>query len=317
MRLPSVCLFSKIGKKLRLDRLEDLLKRNVSLARYTAARLGGRADWLYHARNDEGETIAVVQEAWQRKWPVRILGKGANVLIAPRGVRGLVIINDYHKLRCTELNADQAVIQVSSGVSLGSLARFAQRRGIADLEWLATVPGTIGGAVVNNAGAHGGDISSILREAEVLIKGRGKCRIPAREMGYTYRNSRWKAALEKDFLILSAELSLPRGDVHQIEKRMQQLKAIRKHTQPAGASLGSIFKNPEGDHAGRIIEAAGLKGYRVGKVEVSLKHANFFINRGTEVSAADYDELIQRVRQKVWEHSGIQLELEIEHIGEW
>lgn len=309
-----------IGKKLQTDRLEQLVARNASLARFTAARLGGEADWLYHARNGEEEMIAVVQEAWQRGWSVRVLGKGANVLIAPRGVRGLVVINENHSVRCTELHDDLAVIQVSSGVSLGSLARFAQRRGIAGLEWLATVPGTIGGAVVNNAGAHGGDISSSLTKAEILIKGQGRCNIPAHEMEYAYRNSRWKAAPEKDFLILFAELTMPRGDPQQIEQRMQQLKTLRKQTQPAGASLGSIFKNPAGDHAGRIIEAAGLKGYRVGKVEVSHKHANFFINRGKEVSAADaadYDELIQRVQSKVWERCGIQLQLEIEHIGEW
>ena len=300
-----------------LERFGALISRDASLARYTAARLGGPADWLYHARVDERELVAVSQTAWDAGLDVRVLGKGANVLVAPGGVRGLVIINELQAIDNEELPNGNALIRASAGVSLGSLARYAQRKGIGGLEWLATVPGTVGGAVVNNAGAHGSDIASSLTHAEVLIRASGRRIFDLADMNYAYRNSRWKAADSRDFIVLWAEFLLPHDEKRAIESRIRALQQERKRTQPAGASLGSIFKNPEGDYAGRIIEAAGLKGARVGAVEVSPRHANFFINHGDEASAADYNAMIRRVQQRVREFCGHELELEIERIGAW
>ena len=300
-----------------LERFGALISRDASLARYTAARLGGPADWLYHARVDERELVAVSQTAWDAGLDVRVLGKGANVLVAPGGVRGLVIINELQAIDHEELPNGNALIRASAGVSLGSLARYAQRKGIGGLEWLATVPGTVGGAVVNNAGAHGSDIASSLTHAEVLIRASGRRIFDLADMNYAYRNSRWKAADSRDFIVLWAEFLLPHDEKRAIESRIRALQQERKRTQPAGASLGSIFKNPEGDYAGRIIEAAGLKGARVGAVEVSPRHANFFINHGDEASAADYNAMIRRVQQRVREFCGHELELEIERIGAW
>ena len=300
-----------------LEQFGALISRDVSLARYTAARLGGPADWLYHARKDERELVAVAQTAWGAGLDVRVLGKGANVLVAPDGVRGLVIINELQFIDHEELPNNNVLIRASAGVSLGSLARYAQRKGIGGLEWLATVPGTVGGAVVNNAGAYGSDIASSLTHAEVLLRASGRQIFDLADMDYAYRNSRWKAADSRDFIVLSARFMLPRDERRAIASRIRALQQERKRTQPAGASLGSIFKNPEGDYAGRIIEAAGLKGARVGAVEVTPLHANFFVNHGEEASAADYDALIQRVQQRVCEYCGVELELEIERIGAW
>ena len=299
------------------ERFGDSISRNVSLARYTAARLGGKAEWLYHARNDESEMIEVVQEAWRNGLDVRILGKGANVLISPKGVKGLAVINEINVIECIDISKEHALLRASAGVPLGYLARFAQRKGIGGLDWLATVPGTVGGAVVNNAGAYGGEIATILLETEILTRKLGRRKYRVHDMDYAYRYSRWKASIDKDFVVLTATFGLTRDDPNHIASRTRNFQSARKETQPPGASLGSIFKNPAGDFAGRIVEAAGLKGLRVGAVEVSHKHANFFINHGTEANAADYDRLIRKVQCSVFEHSSIHLELEIEYMGEW
>lgn len=299
------------------ERFGNLVARAEPLARFTAARLGGRADWLYRARRDEAELIAVANAAWSAGMPVRVLGKGANILVAPAGVRGLVIINELQSIAHQERADGRVQLRASAGASLGILARYGLRQGIGGLEWLATVPGTVGGAVVNNAGAHGADIASSLKQATLLLPEEGKQVFSRAEMEYAYRESRWKRAPNRDFIVLSAQFILQREERPAIAERLRALQSERKQKQPAGASLGSIFKNPEGDYAGRIIEAAGLKGLRVGAVEVSPKHANFFINHGEAGGAADYDALIRLVQRRVKKACGIALELEIERIGAW
>ncbi|MBZ0288407.1 MAG: UDP-N-acetylmuramate dehydrogenase, partial [Anaerolineae bacterium] len=188
-----------------------------------------------------------------------------------------------------------------------------QARGLAGLEWAVNVPGTVGGAIINNAGAHGGDMAQSVCDV-VVLEADGPKLYSREELHYGYRFSSLKQRADRWFVVLLATLALKPDDPAQIHKRMQSHIAYRKQTQPPGASLGSVFKNPPGDFAGRLIEAAGLKGYRVGGVMVSPVHANFFVSAGA--SAADYYALIQHVRAVVLQTSGLALELEIELVGD-
>lgn len=297
------------------DRLGEKLLRDESLARYTAARLGGPADWMYIARDSLEEMVEVVSTAWEMGIPTRVLGAGANVLVADKGVRGLVVINRIQEITFGEWHGGRNV-SVSGGVSLTTLAHKCQARGLSGLEWAVSVPGTVGGAIVNNAGAHGSDMAEIVCDTVVLTPDKGAQLFTKEDLDYNYRHSSLKARHDRDYVVLLATLALKRDTPEAIQARMDVFMNYRKQTQPPGASLGSIFKNPSGAYAGKLIEEAGLKGYQVGCVQVSPVHANFFVNLGG-ASAADYYALIEHVRDVVESHSGIRLELEIETIGEW
>ncbi len=295
----------------------DGLLHEQPLARFTAARLGGPADYLYVAREpDYEDTIALLEEAWRRDLPVTVIGGGANVLVADAGIRGLTIIN-----RATDIQqksvGDAVLLQASSGANLIRLARFCQENELSGMEWAIAVPGTLGGAAVNNAGAHGSDIASSLTRLLVYEAEGGKRWCDVNTLQYAYRYSRLKHRRDRRFFVMRAELKLQRDDAARIQARMDHNNEYRRMTQPPGASLGSIFKNPPGDYAGRLIEAAGLKGKRLGAVQVSPRHANFFVNLSVDASASDYFELIQLVRAGVKERFGVALELEIQTLGEW
>ena len=291
----------------------DGVLQNEPLAKYTAARLGGPADMLYIARESTELLATVVAAAWADGVPVRLPGGGANVLISDKGVRGLVVVNAVSGLKVH----DDGTIYAESGLSLTTLARRCLRNNLTGFEWAVSVPGTIGGAVVNNAGAHGSNMQASLREITLLEHGQpAPCTVPAAELHYDYRTSALKHRQDRRFLVLSALFAFERGDHEAIQARMDANIAHRKHTQPPGASLGSIFKNPPDDYAGRLIELAGLKGYSIGGAQVSPVHANFFINTGG-ASARDYYALIMHVRDTVQQATGVALELEVELMGEW
>ena len=295
---------------------ESVLRRQ-NLERFTAARLGGPADYLYIAKNPNyHDTLEILRQAWEQALPVTIIGGGANILISDKGVRGLCIINRATRIS-HQIGGNEALVTVSSGTNLIRLVRYCQEHGFAGLEWAIAVPGTVGGALVNNAGAHDGDMTRALESALVYEAAEGERRYRVDELDYNYRFSRLKARADKRFFVMDAVFRLIREDPNTILDRMEQFSAYRKRAQPPGASLGSIFKNPAGDYAGRLIEAATLKGYRIGDVRVSPIHANFFVNHGGAASASDYFALIQHVRKVVQERFGIQLELEIQTLGEW
>jgi UDP-N-acetylmuramate dehydrogenase len=256
--------------------LGNKLLHNESLAKYTAARIGGPAEYLYVANETVKLLAEVVQIAWNADSPVRVLGGGANVLISDKGVRGLVVIN-----RVKQTVFEGNCVQVTGGVSLTNLANQCAKHGLTGFEWAISVPGTVGGAVVNNAGAHDGDMNDSLVSVDVVDAIDGRQLLTLDEMAYDYRTSALKSRLDRRFLVLEAQLQFEQDDPDAIRARMDEFRAHRKRTQPPGASLGSIFKNPEGDYAGRLIEAAGLKGYTIGNAAVSDVHANFFINTGT------------------------------------
>jgi UDP-N-acetylmuramate dehydrogenase len=289
----------------------QLLLRNESLAKYTAARLGGPADWLYVARQSNQELSEIAAAAWAADVPVRLLGGGSNVLVSDKGVRGLVIVDSVK-----QLSFEGLTVVASGGYGLITLARKCALEGLAGLEWAASVPGTVGGAVVNNAGAHGGDMAGVVQRVELVDAERGRQTLSVDDLNYGYRISSLKARQDKRFLVLSAVFNLTPGNSAEILAAMDANIAQRKRTQPPGASLGSIFKNPPGDYAGRLIESCGLKGYSIGGAQVSPVHANFFINRG-QATAADYYRLIQYVREVVHRETGVLLEPEVEIVGEW
>jgi UDP-N-acetylmuramate dehydrogenase len=290
---------------------KDRLKCDEPLAKYTAARIGGPTDYLFVATTLT-ELNNAVRTAWDEGVPVRILGGGANVLISDAGFRGLVVINDVVDIRFND-----TYVEALSGTSLTLLAHKCKAQGLTGVEWAVSVPGTIGGAAINNAGAHGGDMAACVREVRIFEAERGLTKLSPEELAYDYRTSSLKQRSDRRFVVVDVTLELAHDDPAKISERMQKNIAYRKQTQPPGASLGSIFKNPPGDFAGRLIESAGLKGYTIGGAQVSLIHANFFINTaGKSARASDYFALIQHVRDVVQVQTGVLLEPEIEFGGE-
>jgi UDP-N-acetylmuramate dehydrogenase len=292
-------------------RLGDKVKENVSLAPYTSARIGGPADVLLTAESSD-ELARIIKLLWKLDVDYIMLGGGSNVLVSDRGVRGVVILNRAKAVRFH--NGDEPSVTAESGVTFSNLANRCAAKGFGGLEWAATVPGTIGGAVYGNAGAFGGDMAGNLIWAELLTEN-GREKFTAEQMDYDYRTSILKRG-EIDAIVLSAELGLKNSTKEEATVKIEQFSAHRKATQPPGASMGSMFKNPNGDYAGKLIEASGLKGMRIGNAEISPLHGNFFINHGT-TKADDIRALIQLVQKTVKEKQGVDLELEIELVGEW
>lgn len=289
------------------------LQVNAPLAAYTSARVGGAADALLIARSVE-ELTAIATQLWAMDVPFRVLGGGSNVLVSDRGVRGVVVLNRAQRM-VLHLETEPPTIWAESGASLNSIVQRAARAGLSGLEWAAGIPGTLGGAIYGNAGAFGGEMAQSVQAVDILHRQHGKQCWDATQFAFSYRSSLLKRG-EAEAVILAATLQFQREEMTTIQNRMAHLNRRRKQTQPPGASMGSVFKNPPGDYAGRLIEAAGLKGTRIGDVEVSPIHANFFINRG-QATASDIKALIDLVQRAVAEKSGVVLEPEIEFIGEW
>ena len=299
----------------------DAVRRDEPLARHTSLRIGGPADILAVAETSEALQRAVAL-AWQQGVPLRVLGSGATVLVSDAGVRGLVVLNRARAIRFVGLDGEDdgaPGVRAESGASLSTVARQSIRRGLAGLAWAATIPGTVGGAVVGNAGAWGGDVASTLVSASVLERGETVVEWPVELFEYTYRSSLLKRQAMPGlppYVVLGAHFALQRGDRGALEAQVADMVARRKASQPPGATCGSVFKNPHGDFSGRLIEAAGLKGTVRGNAQISTVHANFVVNHGG-ATAADVRALIALARQEVEERSGIRLELEIQLIGDW
>ena len=299
---PIDVLYAKLG---------DKVKENVLLAPYTSARIGGPAD-IFIVADTTAELGRIVKLLWKQEMSFTLLGGGSNVLVSDKGVRGVVVMNRAKGVKFH--SGDQPKVTVESGVVFSNLANRCASKGFASLEWAATVPGTIGGAVYGNAGAFGGDMTDNLISAELLTE-KGKEIFTVEQMGYGYRTSILKRG-ELKAIVLSAELALKNSTKDEVTVKIQQFSAHRKATQPPGASMGSMFKNPTGDYAGKLIEASGLKGTRIGNAEISPLHGNFFINHAN-TKAEDIRALIQLVQKTVKEKQDVALELEVELIGEW
>ncbi len=286
---------------------------NEALARHTTFRIGGPADLFVVART-AAELAEFTLAARAAGEPYFILGKGSNILVADAGIRGLVIANRAEAYE-TRRMGEALVLCAESGASLPGLANRLARQGWSGLEWAIGIPSTIGAAVVGNAGAHGGCVADNLIRAEILT-GEGEITWWSNErLEYEYRNSRLKRQPGGE-IVLRAEFELEPDEPAACIARMGRYTEHRRRTQPTDPSIGSMFKNPTGDYAGRLIEAAGLKGTRVGKVQVSNVHANFFVNHGG-ATAHEALELIELVRGRVKAAFDIDLELEIQLVGDW
>ena len=292
-------------------KLGDAVRADVPLAPYTSARIGGPADFLISAGSSD-QLEAAIKHLWQAGIGYFLLGGGSNVLVSDKGVRGVTILN---RAKGVHFHAGSAPgVWAESGVVFSNLANRCAAKGLSGLEWAATVPGTIGGAVFGNAGAFGGEMAGNLVWAEVLTRS-GREKWPREAMGYGYRSSVLKSHASQA-AVLAAELKLSNSTREQVTAQMLQFGERRKATQPPGASMGSMFKNPAGDAAGRLLEASGLKGSRIGNAEISRVHANFFVNLG-RAHAQDVRDLIEMARGTVREKFGVELELEIELVGDW
>ncbi len=292
--------------------LRGALERGVSLARYTSWRAGGPADLLF--RPADRDDLAAFLRQLPAGVPVHVLGLGSNTLVRDGGVRGAVVI--MHDPGAALAVAD-GHIYAEAGVASPKVARLAARLGCAGAEFLAGVPGTIGGALAMNAGCYGGETWNHVVRVEVLTRdGRFEIRTPA-DYAIGYRSVRRADGSPPDGIFTAAWLRFAQGDAAQARARIKELLARRIASQPLSMpNAGSVFRNPDGDHAARLIEAAGLKGHAIGGAKVSEMHANFIVNPGGRARASDIEALIAHVRATVRSRCGVDLEPEVRIVGE-
>lgn len=286
----------------------DQIRKEEPLSRHTTFRVGGPAEYFVKPR------VAQVQELTalcrQFELPLTVIGNGSNLLVSDAGLRGVVL--EFGK-EASGIRIEQGDhLIASAGTLLSETAGFAAKNALSGMEFAAGIPGSVGGAVVMNAGAYGGEMKDILSGVRVLTAaGEIKLR-QAEELDMSYRHSRMMDEAE---LVLEARIHLQRGDEAAIRRRMDELRQKRIEKQPLEyPSAGSTFKRPEGRFAGKLIEDAGLRGFRVGDAQVSEKHCGFVINRGA-ATAAQILELIQRVQERVRENCGVTLEPEVRLLG--
>ena len=291
-----------------LHRLFPSAKLDEPLKRYTAWKIGGPADALLEPRSVD-ELVEAVEKAREHGIPVTVLGGGTNVLVRDGGVRGLTI---RLAKALTDVRVDGTRVVADAGVLYPVLANTTAARGLAGLEFATGIPGTVGGAVFMNAGAYGSETKEVLDWADVLLDG-GVVRMPNRDLGLSYRHSVLHE--NPDWLVLRAGYILVPGDPERLKARIREFRAQRMNGSPNRPSCGSTFKRPPGDFPGRVIEAAGLKGTRVGQIEVSPVHANYLVNLGGG-TAEEALELMDLVRERVRERLGIELEPEVRVIGD-
>ena len=280
------------------------LREEVLLSGRTTLRIGGPARWLAEVE-DGGALAAVIRWARSERLPVLPIGKGSNVLIPDEGFPGVAIVlsGDFRKV---EVRGTRIV--AGGGASLVSLADQAGRAGLSGLEGLSGIPSSVGGAVRINAGSYGSEIFDVLDSVEVVSRAGEEREVPASEIPHGYR---WTALVESGDVVVSASMRLRRDDPAAVRARMAEVAAKRKKASPSRPNAGSIFRNPPGDYAGRLLEHAGMKGRRSGRAEVSPVHANVIVNLGG-ATARDVRELMAEMRRAVVERFGVELVPEIE-----
>ena len=300
-----------------LQKLEEILpKENIltdePLSKHTGFRTGGAADFFVTVENYD--TIKkIITLAISEKITYYIIGNGSNLLVSDNGFRGIMIrLSTLPEPVFEDYGADAVKVTASAGCSLSKLANVCAARGLKGLEFAAGIPGTVGGAVVMNAGAYGGEIGDCIISA-VIMDPEGNIRVYEKEelcMGY-----RTSILQEKEGIVLNASFVLREGNPDEIRRIISELAAKRREKQPLEyPSCGSTFKRPAGNFAGKLIEEAGLKGFSIGDATVSEKHAGFVINKGEATSAEIYS-LIMEVQKRVFENSGVMLEPEVKLLG--
>ncbi|MCI6467025.1 MAG: UDP-N-acetylmuramate dehydrogenase [Faecalicatena sp.] len=280
------------------------------MSRHTTFRIGGPADYFVVPRSTDEikDTIEICKNA---QVPYYILGNGSNLLVGDKGYRG-VVIQIYKNLN--EIHTEGNLIHAQAGALLSKIAAEALGRGLEGFEFASGIPGTLGGAVMMNAGAYGGEMKQVLLEATVLTQDGEVKTLGVEELELGYRTS---IIAKEGYVVLEAAIGLKEGDAAAIRAYMEELKSKRVTKQPLEyPSAGSTFKRPEGYFAGKLIEDAGLRGFRVGNAQVSEKHCGFVINRGG-ATAAEVVSLMEQVADKVEALAGVRLEPEVKRIGEF
>lgn len=289
---------------------EKNILKDEPMSAHTTFRIGGPAD--YFAMPSSAEEIRrIVSLCIEQEVPYYIIGNGSNLLVGDKGFRG-VIIQIFKNMR--DIRTEGETVTAQAGALLSKVAAAAYDAGLTGFEFASGIPGTLGGAVRMNAGAYGGEMSQVLKSADVLTTEGEVLTIPVEEMKMGYRTS---IVSRMDYVVLGAQLVLSRGSKEDIRAKMDELKEKRVSKQPLEfGSAGSTFKRPEGYFAGKLIEDAGLRGFRIGNAQVSEKHCGFVINRGG-ATAAEVEELMDHIIRRVEETSGVRLQPEVKKIGEF
>jgi len=299
-----------------LERLRAIApaKADEPLSRHTTFGIGGPADALIIVRS-AAELAAAVLAAREVDQPCFVLGAGSNILVGDGGFRGVVIDNQAKGIVGPLELAGEYVLRAESGLPFATLARNLARQGFAGVEWACGIPGTLGGAVVSNAGAYDRSLSDVLRSVTILDAGGEERDIPAASLGLRYRESAFTRGELPGSVVLAIEITVQPGDRSALMRKIAGYDQHRTDAQPRGRNSGSMFKNPPGHAAWQLIDAVGLRGERRGDAQVSEKHCNFFLNLGN-ARAADVCALMDEARRRVRERFGIELEAEIELVGE-
>jgi len=290
------------------------VRRDHPLAPFTSFRIGGPADLMFEPADVEmlGRVLAAAHEL---RIPVTLLGGGTNVLVSDRGVRGLVIRlgRDFDYRRWGDEIEQTVTVDVGAATRLGKLVKESVERGLEGLEFAAGIPGTVGGGALMNAGAFGGEIGAAIVDIEGVSLDGKKIVFDRSELEFSYR----RLALRVELMVTSVRFRLLRSSVGKLRRIVEAVQGKRRSKQPLGLpNAGSIFKNPQGEFAGRLIERAGLKGRTLGQAQVSPGHANFIVNLGG-AKASDVRDLMGLIQDEVWERSGVWLEPEVRLVGEW
>ena len=301
-------VYEELQKNIKISEI----KKDVDMSKSTSFRIGGKADLLIKVK-DTQELKYIVKYSNHNKIPITVIGNGSNLLVRDKGIRGITIQMDFQKIEITKQEDEKVIIEVGSGVKLGMLAGILLKNSIKGFEFASGIPGTIGGATRMNAGAHGKEMKEIVQSTTYMDKDGNIKLLENEEINFNYRNSRFK---NTDEIIIEATIELEKGNPEEIKGLMEEYRNFRKEKQPIDMpSAGSTFKRGSDFMTAKLIDEAGLKGYKIGGAQVSEKHAGFIVNTGN-ATAEDVLNLIDYVIKVIYEKFNKVIELEVEVIGE-
>ena len=301
-----------------LDKIQGEVRQNEPMSKHTSLRVGGPAD-LFIIPKDIDDLKTIYRHLGDT--PLFVLGEGTNLLVSDRGFRGIVLSlsENFKSIQAplfwrTAEGEEKAVVKVGAGVKMSYLVKYLARYSLTGIEDLVGIPGSLGGAVIMNAGAEGTEICQAIRSV-TRVTSQGEIEVTQKkDLIFRYRKTLFP---DGGGIVVEAELELKKGEAVDIQNKIDRHLSRRRNTQPLSLpNSGSVFKNPEGDRAGRLIEAAGLKGFAIGDAGISIKHANFIVNKG-EAQAADVLDLIRHIQKVVREKAGVDLETEVVIAGDW
>jgi len=302
-------------KKEYVDKLTEILDENrisfdVPMAEWTSFKTGGNAECMVFPKSED-EITEIIKLSKENKVPYYIFGNGTNTLVRDGGLKG-VVIGLYQHFNRIDIEEETGVVKVKAGALLSAVANLSCRAGLSGIEFAGGIPGCIGGAVKMNAGAYDGEMKDIVQSVKVMHEDLSINEYNTEEMEFGYRKSK----IKNDDIVLEVTIKLVKKDPNKIRVRMVELAKKRKEKQPLNMpSAGSVFKRPKGNFAGKLIQEAGLQGYTVGGAQVSKKHAGFVVNTG-KATAADVEQILKDIEDKVYEKHSVELEKEIIIIGD-